>query len=581
MKPEITTPRAPTPADVLVETLGGLRHVLERCQLALALPGGDGARRERRELLDQIDDYIVPRLEALGAPLLAVVGGSTGAGKSTLLNSLLGVDVTSAGVLRPTTRSPVLVFHPDDAAWFEGQRVLPGLVRVSSPGAASTDTIRLVATTRASPGLALLDAPDIDSVVGENRLLAAQLLAAADLWLFVTTAARYADAVPWDQLERAQQRGTALAMVLNRVPAEATDEVTAHLVDMLRQGGLGRAPVFTIAETQLEHGRLAEADVYGLRSWLDELAGDAASRAEVVRATLDGALASLAARVDAVVSHVEAERAFADSLRRATDERYAAAATEVGEAVADGALLRREVLGRWQELVGSGQLLKGLESRVGLLRDRLRRAWTGEPAPVEEVALALEHGIEALVAAAADTAAERTVEAWAATPGGRELMGGERRRLDRSSPDLRQVIGDEVREWQRAVLELVAEQSGSKRTTARALSFGVNGAGVALMILVFAQTGGLTGIELAVAGGTATVSQKVLEALFGDQAVRQLTARARDDLLARVGRVLAAERARFDDVLASVAPAGDVPGELRRAAAAVATAAPQALPGRR
>ena len=39
----------------------------------------------------------------------------------------------------------------------------------------------------------MLDAPDIDSVV-QNRQLASQLLAAADLWLFVTSAARYADA---------------------------------------------------------------------------------------------------------------------------------------------------------------------------------------------------------------------------------------------------------------------------------------------------------------------------------------------------------------------------------------------------
>ena len=59
------------------------------------------------------------------------------------------------------------------------------------------------------PGLAILDAPDIDSVVAENRQLAAQLLAAADLWLFVTSAARYADAVPWDFLSgrRRAQRG--------------------------------------------------------------------------------------------------------------------------------------------------------------------------------------------------------------------------------------------------------------------------------------------------------------------------------------------------------------------------------------
>ena len=42
-----------------------------------------------------------------------------------------------------------------------------------------------------------MDAPDVDSVVEDNRDLAATLLAGADLWIFVTTAARYADAVPW------------------------------------------------------------------------------------------------------------------------------------------------------------------------------------------------------------------------------------------------------------------------------------------------------------------------------------------------------------------------------------------------
>ena len=299
-----------------------------------------------------------------------------------------------------------------------------------------------------------------------------------------------------------------------------------------------------------------------------------------MRASLDGALASLTDRVATVAAHVDAERAFATSLRRAAEERYAAAVTDVADAMADGALLRSEVLGRWQELVGSGQLLRGLESRVGALRDRLRRAWNGEPEPTAEVAAALEHGIEALVVAAAEVAADRTAEAWAATPGGRELLGEDRRRLDRASPDFPATVRAEIQAWQGGVLELVAEQSGSKRTTARILSFGVNGAGVALMILVFAQTGGLTGVELAVAGGTATVSQKVLEALFGDQAVRQLTARARDDLLARVERLLAGEQARFDDRLLEALPPGDVSDQLRRAEAAVTAAARRALPVR-
>ena len=98
-------------------------------------------------------------------------------------------------------------------------------------------------------GLALLDAPDIDSVVSANRELATQLLAAADMWIFVTTAARYADAVPWDFLRAAVTRGTAVAVVLDRVPEGATAEVRADLATMLTEQGLGGAPLFVVPET--------------------------------------------------------------------------------------------------------------------------------------------------------------------------------------------------------------------------------------------------------------------------------------------------------------------------------------------
>ena len=104
--------------------------------------------------------------------------------------------------------------------------------------------------------MAFLDAPDIDSVVQPNREMAAQLLAAADLWLFVTTASRYADAVPWSYLRRARERSTALAMVLNRVPPEALQEVPDHLQEMLRREGLGGTPVLTVAEVQLDDDRI-------------------------------------------------------------------------------------------------------------------------------------------------------------------------------------------------------------------------------------------------------------------------------------------------------------------------------------
>src|SRR5687767_9803199 len=233
----------------------------------------------------------------MDAPLLMVVGGSTGAGKSTLVNSLIGTEVSIAGVLRPTTRSPVLACHPGDLPWFEDDRILPGLARTTG-GAAGPGGLQLAPTDRLPQGLALLDAPDIDSVVESNRTLAAQLLAAADCWLFVTTAARYADAVPWDLLHAARDRGTSLSLVLDRVAAADAAEVAGHLTQMLDERGLGGTPVLVVPETTLQDGRLSEEALRPVRAWLDELAADADARAGLVRRTLAGALASLPDRIE-------------------------------------------------------------------------------------------------------------------------------------------------------------------------------------------------------------------------------------------------------------------------------------------
>ncbi|MGO4434694.1 ABC transporter, partial [Paenarthrobacter sp. RAF9] len=113
-----------------VELLEALRRELSTVSLPLALPGADTARLDIRQVLAQLDDYILPRYRSLDAPLLAVVGGSTGAGKSTLVNGLVGHPVTRAGAIRPTTRQPILLHHPGDAEWFDDQRVLPSLSRI-------------------------------------------------------------------------------------------------------------------------------------------------------------------------------------------------------------------------------------------------------------------------------------------------------------------------------------------------------------------------------------------------------------------------------------------------------------------
>src|SRR5690606_40322494 len=135
-----------------------------------------------------------------------------------------------------------------------GQNVLPGLSRATGSGPGD---LRIVTSGALGPGLALLDAPDIDSVVTANRELAAQLLAAADLWLFVTSAARYADEVPWGFLRTARERSTALAVVLNRVPGDAIDPVRGDLARLLAANGLGGVRLFTVPDVAaLDRGRL-------------------------------------------------------------------------------------------------------------------------------------------------------------------------------------------------------------------------------------------------------------------------------------------------------------------------------------
>jgi energy-coupling factor transporter ATP-binding protein EcfA2 len=555
----------------LPAALTRLRDDLAAVRLELAVPGAEEAQRTRDDLVAQVDDYLLPRLGQMDAPALIVVGGSTGAGKSTLLNSLVGSVISPAGVLRPTTRAPVLAFHPDDLEWFEGARVLPSLPRASG-GEPQPGTVQLAPTESLPQGLALLDSPDIDSVLAENRQLAAQLLAAADGWLFVTTAARYADAVPWEFLRAARDRGTALSLVLNRVPEDAGREVPAHLRQMLQDEGLPEVDVLVVPETPLAEGLLPARGLAPVRAWLDDLAADAQARAALVRRTLRGALASLPARAAAVEGAAVEQLSAAAELRTEADAAYAAAGREVEAALRSGSLLRGEVLARWHEVVGTGDVMRGLESRVGWARDRLRSLVTGKPAAEDELREAVEDRVEDVVRAAAERAAERTARAWRERVAGRALLDGTTG-LDRASPELEAATEEEVRAWQGVVLYFVREQGASKRATARLASLGVNGAGLTVMLAVFAHTGGLTGAEVVVAGGTSALSQKVLEAIFGDQAVRTLAAQAREDLFARVERLLRDDAARFDALLNEAAPEADSFARLHGAVDAIRRAA--------
>jgi hypothetical protein len=308
------------------------------------------------------------------------------------------------------------------------------------------------------------------------------------------------------------------------------------------------------------------------RAWLDDLAANAQARAALVRRTLRGALASLPARSAAVESAVVQQLSAAAELRAEADAAYAAAAQEVEAALRSGSLLRGEVLARWHEVVGTGDVMRALESRVGWARDRLRSLVSGKPAADGELREAVENRVEAVVRAAAERAAERTARAWRERVAGQALLAGTTG-LDRASVGLEAATEDEVRAWQGVVFDLVREEGASKRATARLASLGVNGAGLTVMLAVFAHTGGLTGAEVVVAGGASALSQKLLEAIFGDQAVRTLAAQAREDLFARVERLLREDAARFDSLLDEAAPEADTFARLHAAVDTIRRAA--------
>lgn len=212
-----------------------------------------------------------------------VIAGSTGAGKSTLLNSLLHEEVSEASVIRPTTREPVVVYNPQDAEVIEGTPLV--------------GAVRSVANVNVPRGIALLDAPDLDSVLDENRETASRLLEGADLWLFVTTAARYGDALPWRTLEGAVERGATVAMVLNRAPKASLTTVRGDLLNRLREHRMESAPLFVVPDAGPHEGLLDASSVAPIERWLRTLGGADRARSVILR-TLRGSLAALPPWVD-------------------------------------------------------------------------------------------------------------------------------------------------------------------------------------------------------------------------------------------------------------------------------------------
>ena len=418
-------PHVRVDARLLEAALLNLRKRIAAIPLVFQISGSAEVEAERGKLLSQIDDYLLPRMRRSAAPVLVALVGSTGAGKSTLVNSIVGAHVSATGVRRPTTNSPVLACHPDEIDWFAENNFLPTLPRVRQEGLVrpGRDGLLVLAASEGMPrGIALLDTPDIDSVVQAHHEFAYQFLDASDLWLFMTSASRYADGPVWEILQHARDRKASLGVVMSRIPQAYRTELVDHFNAMLDANGIAAADRFVIPEIPLTDGMLP-ADAYQpIRDWLADTAARADRRVAVLSQTMSGVLDTFKTRIPAIAAHVEAQVVLRAELRRAAETAYENAFAEASDGMMDGTLLHGEVLARWEDCVVGGDLRPRRAAKPA--RSGSKKGKRARRGPSRSAALnaALRSAIESYIVSVADRAAEAVEGSWRADPAGAVLL---------------------------------------------------------------------------------------------------------------------------------------------------------------
>jgi len=618
--PEAQAPQAAPPghtrvdARLLEAALLNLRKRIAAIPLVYQISGSAEVKTERGKLLSQIDDYLLPRVRRSAAPVLVALVGSTGAGKSTLVNSIVGAQVSATGVRRPTTNSPVLACHPDEIDWFAENNFLPTLPRVRQEGLArpGRDGLLVLAASEGMPrGIALLDTPDIDSVVQAHHEFALRFLDASDLWLFMTSASRYADGPVWEILQLARDRKASLGVVLSRIPQAYRTELVDHFNAMLDANGIAAADRFVIQETPLINGMLP-ADAYQpVRDWLADTAARSDRRVAVLSRTMSGVLDTFKSRVPAIAAHVEAQVVLRAQLRRAAETAYENAFAEASGGLKDGTLLRGEVLARWEDCMVGGELRPrrgGAKAAKGAAR-KGKRARRG-PSRSAALNAALRSAIESYIVSVADRAAEAVEGSWRADPAGAVLLAdaaAERARdvrakqvfesvfgpagqsgvgdltdmdiktadminaadaarssvFSRSSPDLALRSARAVGAWQDHLTRMV--EGEDLRPAVRRVSFDEEALSLVVLVAMLGEavpTGvgpAATAASGEAGGGSVyTEPREMLTSVFGGVVLTEILAKARADLTERVRLLLDEELVRFVEVIDAAGDCDDV-----------------------
>ena len=552
----------------------GLRVLVDRLddlasRRLASRPRSDGALTRARQLVDHLRGHIRVRATSLDAPLVVLLVGPTGAGKSTIFNTIAGRTASPIGVLRPTTRVAVVLVHPADRA---------ALIEGAFAGVPA-DQVRFVDDPDIEPGLAVVDAPDIDSLEHANRALADRLVEAADLCCFVTTAVRYADQVPWSVLQRVKERGLPLLVIVNRMPPDPADraDVLTDVRRLLAEAGLDRllasepgAPpreLIGVREGDLapDGDRLLPDTIRPLHEEIARLRAGRDARRELAARALSGSLIGLGDSIDRIADDADHEAIDVEALRRVADRAYETSLVALRDEISHGTFLREEALRHWQSYVGADQITRFFSQGIGRVRGAVAAIFRPASAPVAEVRAATTDDLVAAARLQAAEAARRTAGAWSAEPGMGPLVG-ERADLWLPSPAFDGRLRAGLESWIDGIGAEIQAHGQSKRLLARGASVGVNVLGTGVMLGTFLHTGGLTGAEVGVAAATAFVNQKLLSALFGEAAMVELIAHARSRLQDVLTATFEAERTRFDELLPAPDELSGLAGELRAAA---------------
>jgi hypothetical protein len=249
--------------------------------------------------------------------------------------------------------------------------------------------------------------------------------------------------------------------------------------------------------------------------------------------------------VPQLAKQVETQVELRISLSQDVETAYATALAELDEATRNGSLLRGEVLARWQDFAGTGDLVRALHVRRGARTPKGTNRRRRTPARVRSLKSALRSGLESLIMAGAEHGAESVIRRWRDNPASKDILDAQTYALGHVSAELPRRVTRAVSSWQDHVLQLIRTEGVTKRSVAKVVSFDEEALSLVLMI-------GLLGYgtsDVAVEEGTSAVPQRLLKALFGAESLRGMGAKARADLRSRIGMLFDEEAIRFGQAL--------------------------------